>query len=164
MSEAALRLSRFAPSLRAFDALASRPSRMEAAGVEHVGEPEGRSRSPDYGGTRTLKSESSNLMMAKDFWQQVSARHRLEATRASARVPAAPRESSPVLATSWQRSMAVESLTAYPQTPAPESPSSIAAPVVRTKLMLDSIDARRPAPEAALARERPEACAPAGRP
>jgi hypothetical protein len=38
--------------------------------------------------------------------------------------------------------MVVGSLTAYPQTPAPESPSSIAAPVVRTKLMLDSIDAR----------------------
>jgi hypothetical protein len=40
----------------------------------------------------------------KDFWQQVSARHRVEAEPSSTPALASPQESTPVLATLWQRS------------------------------------------------------------
>ncbi len=44
--------------------------------------------------------------MAKDFWQQVSVSHHVEAEMLSALVPVNPDESTPVLATCWQRSPA----------------------------------------------------------
>ena len=55
------------------------------------------------GGSRTLKNRFSKLMMAKDFWQQVSAGHHVEAVSLSSTVSLSPHESTPVLATLWQR-------------------------------------------------------------
>ena len=42
--------------------------------------------------------------MAKDFWQQVFVGHHVPAARSSPPVPESPPESTPVLATLWQRS------------------------------------------------------------
>jgi len=42
-------------------------------------------------------------MMAKDFWQQVSDSHHVEAEVLFSLVSASPHESTPVLATCWQR-------------------------------------------------------------
>jgi hypothetical protein len=54
-------------------------------------------------GIRTLRTRFAKLMMAKDFWQQVFAKHHVPAESLSARVSASLRESTTVLATSWQR-------------------------------------------------------------
>jgi hypothetical protein len=54
-------------------------------------------------GIRTLLTRFSNMVMAWDFWQQASTSHQLAQVQASARVLGKPRESTPVLATLWQR-------------------------------------------------------------
>lgn len=46
-------------------------------------------------------------MMAKDFWQQVSVGHHFEAETYSSEILVTPRESTPVLATCWQRTAGV---------------------------------------------------------
>lgn len=44
-------------------------------------------------------------MMAKDFWQLVSIGHHVSAARLSAPVSLNPHESTPVVATFWQRTL-----------------------------------------------------------
>ena len=65
-----------------------------------------RNRPSDFGGEagiRTLKTRFSKLMMAKDFWQQVFAKHHVPVERLFPPVSASLLESTLVLATLWQR-------------------------------------------------------------
>jgi hypothetical protein len=70
-------------------------------------------------GIRPLRTQFLKLMMAKDFWQQVFANNHVPAESLSTNVSASVPESTPVLATLWQRSsLAASALEWSPFQPA----------------------------------------------
>ena len=64
---------------------------------------QGAKRNGGEAGIRTLRTRFFNLMMAKDFWQQVFIQHHVPVKKLSTHVAASLPESTSVLATLWQR-------------------------------------------------------------